>query len=488
MKNSILILVAFLIATTGLLAQTSTLNIQGVLRDDENKAVSDGKYDISFRLYTEATGGAEIWEEDQSVDITNGVYSALLGNTTSLEELGFNTQYYLGIAVESGSELSPRIPLSLSPFSKAVVGSDNVFPSTGTVGVGTISPNSDAALHVSGGNLLVSDANFALSNANIKLDGNWISGDGNNEGIFVNTNGEVGIGISNPSYDLEVAGPFKTGRIIQFDTESASNYTFDVWVQGGSDATSGSTDNRNLALVGNSTLDILYVNFNGEYKQGTVMGSRTLGEGGFITSRIKTNFGGSIRYLGASRSDGGNANQVSGYKFAGDNDTGMFSYEDGRISFFTNDYEAIIIEDGFIYCGKFGNCGLGNNWSDRRLKSDIAPYTSPSPLKNIARLQPKTFHFNFVDAEPLSYGLIAQEVQKIIPHAVKNSHQNKVLEDGTEVEDALELDYDAITLELIMAVQELTEKVERLAAENETLKLRLAAMSEYVPSSSTLDK
>jgi len=40
--------------------------------------------------------------------------------------------------------------------------------------------------------------------ANIELGGNWLSNDGDSEGIYVGTNGNVGINVSNPSQKLEV--------------------------------------------------------------------------------------------------------------------------------------------------------------------------------------------------------------------------------------------------------------------------------------------
>jgi len=43
---------------------------------------------------------------------------------------------------------------------------------------------------------------------NVKLNGNWLSNDGDDEGLFVDANGNVGSGLMDPSHELEVGGDF----------------------------------------------------------------------------------------------------------------------------------------------------------------------------------------------------------------------------------------------------------------------------------------
>ena len=54
--------------------------------------------------------------------------------------------------------------------------------------------------------------------------------------------------------------------------------------------------------------------------------------------------------------------------------------------------------------------------SDRRLKNNIQTLENQLPLIN--RLRPTTYHFNGRSTERKVYGLIAQEVQKVIPDIV----------------------------------------------------------------------
>lgn len=65
-----------LLLVTSLGAQVVT--VQGVLRDNNNAAISDGLYVMSFDIYnTQFSDGSEpIWEsDDQNVQVINGVYS-----------------------------------------------------------------------------------------------------------------------------------------------------------------------------------------------------------------------------------------------------------------------------------------------------------------------------------------------------------------------------------------------------------------------------
>jgi hypothetical protein len=111
--------------------------------------VSNGKYSLQFKLYTAASGGTAVWTEIQpEVQVTGGIYSALLGEVTPLDNVPFNQAYFLGVAFDGGAELIPRARLTTSPYAFALTGQSNVFPSTGPVGVGTPTPLSSTDLHV----------------------------------------------------------------------------------------------------------------------------------------------------------------------------------------------------------------------------------------------------------------------------------------------------------------------------------------------------
>lgn len=290
-----------------------TINYQGKLADNTGLTVANGSYDMEFKLYTQASGGAAVWTETRTggnaVTVANGLFSVMLGSVSSLGGVNFNQPLYLGVNIDSDGEMTPRKPLGTVPsafearhlggiasssflrsdvadtasglltFTGGFVSSASstisgltaltatttnliingerftdltgtglaFFNNTLTTTLGTIIQASEiangdhgffsyssgvATLDTSG--LTSADLLAALTNetgtgsavfsasptltgtlnaaaatlsstltmsgsaANIALGSNWLSGDGGDEGIYVDANGNVGIGTSSP--------------------------------------------------------------------------------------------------------------------------------------------------------------------------------------------------------------------------------------------------------------------------------------------------
>lgn len=133
---------AFLLFGSALfLSGQASLRMQGSLQKPSGKPFDNGFHAVTFKLYEVEVGGQAIWTEVQpQVKVENGLYEASLGSIVPLN-LRFNKRYYLGAAVNGGAELAPRAILGNSPYAVSVTGKDNVFPSSGTVGVGTRVPD-----------------------------------------------------------------------------------------------------------------------------------------------------------------------------------------------------------------------------------------------------------------------------------------------------------------------------------------------------------
>ncbi len=75
-----------------------------------------------FRLYSAATGGAPLWEEQwtgsNGVKVSDGLFNVMLGSLTPIPQsvITGNDTLYLGITVGTDDEMSPRVQLGSVPF------------------------------------------------------------------------------------------------------------------------------------------------------------------------------------------------------------------------------------------------------------------------------------------------------------------------------------------------------------------------------------
>ena len=94
------------------------INYQGKLTNSSSVTVTDGDYNMEFKIYTTSSGGSPIWTETRTgtdkVTITSGLFSVLLGSVTSLASLNYNQDLYLSVniggtgAASWDGEMTPR--------------------------------------------------------------------------------------------------------------------------------------------------------------------------------------------------------------------------------------------------------------------------------------------------------------------------------------------------------------------------------------------
>ena len=103
---------------------------------DTNGAPMAGPVAITFTVYDAATSGTSLWTETQSVTLDGGYFSARLGEATQLPASAFTgPERFLGIAVQSDPEMTPRQTIDSVPYaftSNNAVG--DITPMTVTVG------------------------------------------------------------------------------------------------------------------------------------------------------------------------------------------------------------------------------------------------------------------------------------------------------------------------------------------------------------------
>jgi hypothetical protein len=167
--SMVLVLVLYLLIVGNALALENNsvpkiINYQGYLTDTDGKALN-GDFKIVFSIYSGLEGGSPVWQETHNtVKLENGLFNVLLGavdSTLSADIL--SGELYLGITVGDEDEMEPRLQLASAAFS----------------------------LHTQ-----VAEQAYTLS-----------ASDGDpSDAVYVNDDGNVGIGTTNPGKKLDVNG------------------------------------------------------------------------------------------------------------------------------------------------------------------------------------------------------------------------------------------------------------------------------------------
>ena len=251
-----LVALAIVIAASQASAVPALMSYQGRVTDASGTLIGNTapvNRAITFRLYTDATGGTAIYAEIQSVTISAGEFSVLIGNGTGISgspgpSAPATTQFtlneaintsgdsplYLGITVDDGNsatvsaEIAPRQQLVSGAYAfragmaetvasgavtEAMLGDSSV--ATGNIQTKAINSSKIADGGVS--TLNIANSAITLAKLNTNQIGVWTPS-GNN----VWRSGNVGIGQSNPGFPLNFANT--TGNKIALYGNSGNHY------------------------------------------------------------------------------------------------------------------------------------------------------------------------------------------------------------------------------------------------------------------------
>ena len=508
------------------------ISVQGVLRDPLGTTVEDGYYSINFKLYDVETGGVALWEETQgSVEIQHGVFSVELGTVSSMTDLTFIENYWIGISVESGTEMTPRTKLTTSPYSKAVFGIENVFPSYGSVGVGTTSP--DALLEIienesnSTDDLLHMQNSASATQLRVEDDGT----------MTIPNGGTLGVGTSAPTAAVHVEASSAgqdmllikdSGGVDQVKIDSNGDMTITSDLVVGSSGSINFPDGSSLvsadfggaasSVTSPSNAEIgadntgsgagaVNFNINGVTKA-SILNNGNAEFGADASVAGNTDIGGALNVTGnavlggrdiaadGSKLDGiaagatnvTNNNQIS-------NGAGYYTnsnYADVKTLTYMNQSSGHEFQVGTpIYLDNNpdngaasqlryeygndpvmyllgGNGGQGwSNQSDRRLKQDITNY-APA-LQKILALRPVTYRWKkYPDEDPFP-GFIAQEVQEQFPEFVTQL-----------ADEMLGVNYSRLIMPVIKAIQEQQVIIDNQEAEIQSLKTDIQSLAQKI--------
>ena len=232
------------------------LNYQGYLTDKELDPL-EGKYSIEFFIFDQPEGSEELWSEYHDVNIKNGNFNVILGSVKPIPEKLFDQKdRYLAIKIGDDPIMTPRKRITSVGYAFKAANADRLNGKTkddfveleqpdavstemikdNAIIENKIKPAIISSINnmandggnidlIAGNNITItadnSDKKITISATggegsdnlgnhiatnNLKMNGNWISNDGNNEGIFINNDGKVGIGKEYPYRNLDVAG------------------------------------------------------------------------------------------------------------------------------------------------------------------------------------------------------------------------------------------------------------------------------------------
>ncbi|MEN9405594.1 MAG: hypothetical protein RLY47_553 [Candidatus Parcubacteria bacterium] len=209
------------------------INYQGKLADDTGTPVADDLYNMEFKLYDDPVAGSVVWTETRTgadkVQVTDGLFSILLGEVAAIDGVNFNQPLYLSVQIGGvgtpswDGEMTPRRDISSVPTAflagtalaldatnatSTNATTTNLYVS-GAVGVGTSTPIT-SMLAIKG----------SASKANI-----FEIASSTDANIFMVTGtGRVGIGTSSPYARLSVAGDIAlTGGLYDSGASLGSN-------------------------------------------------------------------------------------------------------------------------------------------------------------------------------------------------------------------------------------------------------------------------
>lgn len=267
-------------------------------------------------------------------------------------------------------------------------------------------------------------------------------------------NGRVGLGTTSPTTTLEVKSSRKYGVQAYTDTVFGiyNNYNYDqapAAIRGEYRGT-GSIDGSGVLGVSTAPDATFGVGVTGVGNYYGVLGIGTdSGKAAIYANAHGAGWG--VYVQGSSGSNAALQAEQSGSTYA--------FYAQGT-SYFNGSIQGV---------GSFGYS------SDRRLKKEIQPI--PSALGLISMLKPSTYFFRngeFKDMnlpEGRHYGLIAQELQQVIPDLVVQQHfQNN---DKSSQLDYLSVNYNELIPILIKGMQEQQAKIDELESRLKALEEKL---------------
>ncbi len=413
-----------------------TINYQGYLTNGSGQAVNTAT-SMAFRIYDVPTGGTALFTETQMVTPVNGVFNVVLGSTAPLI-LQFDVPYYLGITSGADAEMTPRQALTSTPYafratfansvaasatisasqiagavSNAVTASALSGPVSGSQITGPIVAATISGSQITGS--LSTTANLVLGNST-STSGNIIKGIAPFLHDFGSNNTFVGASAGN----FTMSGGSNTGAgasSLSSVTSGSSNTAGGTFALSSNTAGSLNTALGSLALFSNSTGggnsavggNALFNNSTGSNNTAFGQGAMAGNSSGNDNIALGTN-------AGSSLTNGSNNIAIGNSGVGGESDTIRIGA--GQTSAYIAGINGATSSAGVaVFVNASGQ--LGTLTSSGRFKQDVADMGDATSV--LMKLRPVTFHYkpsHDDGSQLLQYGLVAEEVDKVIPGLV----------------------------------------------------------------------
>jgi|GEM_PF-695739 len=234
-------------------AVPGTIDFQGRLHDSGGNPVNS-TLNITFSLYNALSGGTALWTETKSVQVVDGLFHVKLGEGTPFSPTHFSgTDRWLGIKVGAEAEMSPRTKISSVGYAMQAAEGGLTLPYSGTVDASTVSAfkitNTGYGDGIYGRSSIYSGivgvtegsssagVRGVASESSVSSSAVWgvnYSSNGYSgffEGGRFHISGNTGIGVTNPTAKLEVAGQVKitggspgAGKVLTSDANGLASW------------------------------------------------------------------------------------------------------------------------------------------------------------------------------------------------------------------------------------------------------------------------
>ena len=285
---------------------------------------------------------------------------------------------------------------------------------------------------------------------------------GSNERMRIDTAGNVGIGTTSPSYTLDVSG----NTYINGDANISGGLT---------GLTSLSMDETNGGTINN--LSSLSVSGFFQAESLTIGSDGTLNIGSITNDSSSNN--GTESIILQTQIDDINIQDSNFTTYANSVDDSRKSLclqpYDGNVGIGTTDptYRLHVTGDTYISgTAEIASTCTANGFtstSDERLKTDIKQITNP--IDKISNINGVNFAWKKDKTRETQSGLIAQEVEKVIPEVVKTiKHNTSNNKDENELEETKTIDYNGMIGYLVECIKKQQSDINDLRNELQSLK------------------